>query len=218
MPLSIEFADHYVKTVLDFWLLRPRGFFAEKNRDPSRYLSPYQFLFATLSIGFVIYVAAFTLNLSATQADPSSALVSAHVIRLLTFLVVLLFLNSLIFRAISRIWPVRGNATFSSIFGFQCYMQAILLPAMVLDLLLGSLLTELLARETLPAWSILIPATVGYVLGVVGLLFWNLPGIAVVNGVSMRRVLAGLLFWSVALGFVVGIVVGVLIALRSLPA
>ena len=140
------------------------------------------FLVATLIVGFVIYVAALSLNPSAIQADPSSLSVSAHVTRLLTVLVVLLFLNSLVFRAISRIWPVRGNATFSSIFEFQCYMYAILLPGMALDLLLGFVAPE-------------IRLAAGAVIGFTGAVFWNFPGIAG----SQRSLNAPCVGWRIVL-------------------
>ena len=112
-------------------------------------------------------------------------------------------MNALVFRAISRIWNVRGNATFSSIFEFQCYMVAISLPTMALDLLLGPWLALLVELEILPAGSnILILASVAFVIDGAGLLFWNFPRNAIVNGVSTRRVWAGFLFWPAVLGFV----------------
>ena len=209
MKLSIELADRYAKTFLDFWLLRPRSFIAAKNRDPSRYLSPYQFLVACLGIALVIYIAAFSLSQSeihTATGQPPVTSAEALAVRMLTFLVAVLLVDSLVIRAVSRIWPIRGGATFSSIFEFRCYMLAIWLPGMALDLLLGPWLLALVLQKILPAGSnILILATVGSVIGVFAVLFWWFPGVAVINGVSTRRVCAGVLFWPATLGAVFGI-------------
>ena len=129
----------------------------------------------------------------------------------------MLFADSMVFRAISRIWPVQGSASFSSIFELQCYTLALrLLPATVINLLLGPLLTALVAHNTLSeSSSNLILFTTGAVIGVAVLLFWDFPGVAVLNGVSTRRVWAGFVFW---LGVVLGIVVVVVLILYPLVA
>ena len=223
MALSIEVAGRYIKTFLDFCSLRPRKFIAAKNRDPSRYLSPYQFFVFSLIIGFFIYGAAFSLNLSVIHeatGQPPVASPNALAIQVLAFFVVMLVVNSLVIRAVSRIWPVRGSATFASIFELECYVLGIRLwPSMALTLLLSPWLTALGAQQLLTAGNtfliLFIPSAV---IGATTTLFWEFPGVAVANGVSTLRVWAGVLFWSVALGSVVGIMFSVLIALRSLPA
>lgn len=222
MSSSIGNADRYINTFLDFWWLRPRKFIAAKNRDPSRYQSPYQFLVASLKIAFGVYIAIFIVSQSMILETTGQSHVTppgdhAYIYIVLMIVPAMLFANSLILRAISRIWPVRGCATFSSIFELQCYTLAIRLPAIAL-LLITPLFMKYQEHGILPALDItlifMILHTVDVVIGVASLLFWDLPGAAAVNGVSTPRMWAGLLFWPAVLGFVGGIVLGVLSALR----
>ena len=207
MAFWINYVDRYAITFIDFWRLRPKRFIAAKNRDPNRYLSPYQFLYGSLCIEFGIYAAAFSLNQSeiyAVTGQPPITSANALAVRFLAYTFVMLIVGALGGRAVSRIWPVRGSATFSSIFEIQCYMLAIILPVMIYDLLIGPLHTALVAREVLPAWSIVISYMVGVVIGTLGGLFWNIPGVAVVNGVSTRRMLSGVLLWGAVFWCIVG--------------
>lgn len=210
----VELAERYIKTFIDFLALRPKSFLDARNREPSLYLTPYQFLVLTLIFGFFIYTSYFLLTQLTVHEAPGQAVEKAKAVafRMLALFVFLLFVNSLFIRAISRIWPLRGNATFSSIFQFHCYMPAILLPAMMLDLLLGPLLYELIKIKILPAWSFLILLVLGAIIGLFGLIFWNIPGIAVINGVSTKRVWASLVFWFIAPSIVIVMLIIVLAA------
>ena len=210
----IEIADRYIKTYIDFLTLRPRRFIAAKNKDPKRYLPPNQFLVFTLGIGIAIQLSTFTLILADSQL--ATTLARAVAITFAAMLVVVMFLESIFFRAISRIWPIRGIANFSSIFGLQCYMSAFVLPGMVIDLL-GTFLVLILAKGLLAEWKVFLANGVaGLLIGILSLLFWNLPGIAAINKVSTRRVLAGYFFWPVALGFIVCLFGGIVLIVVTL--
>ena len=213
--MPIEFVDRYAKTFRDFCCLGPRKFNAARNNDPSKYLSPYQLLVVSLSIGFLIFGAAISLSQSVTQADSDGQSVpspDAIAVYFLAFAVTMLFVNSLIFRAISRIWPIRGSATFRSIFELECYTLAIrMLPPMVLTLVLLPLVTVLMATETVSNSSgILILVAPAIVITLASLIFLEFPGIAAVNEVSTGRVWAGFLFWPTALGALLGFVTALL--------
>jgi len=139
------------------------------------------------------------------QKPTSSA--QALAARVTVFLVVNLVLGSLAFRAISRIWPVKGIASFASIFELQCNMMAIVTPVAAVDILLDPILAELVVRDILPVWSLLVQASIGGIVGFAGFLFWNMPGVAQLNNVSTSRLWLGFLFWTVVLSVVGGIVV-----------
>ena len=210
-----DLIERYIKTFVDFLALRPKRFFNAKNSDPSLYLTPYQFLVVTLIIGFFIYVSAYLLTQLPVHetSGQHTKYAQAFAYRILALLLLIVLVNSILFRAISRIWPLRGNATFSSIFELQCYMLATLLPAMILDLVLGPLFNELIKNEILQESSYLILFNLGNIIGLIGLIFWNIPGVAVVNGVSIKRVWASYIFWSVAVGVVIGILRGLYLVL-----
>lgn len=206
----LDLAHRYVTTLVDFLRLRPRRFFVERDRDPSQYLSPYGFLAYSLGIGSIILVATFSLSLSenlriAGEAALTSDMASALATKQLTYLLFVLVLNSVFFRAISKFWPVRGSATILSIFQFQCYFLAIVLPLMALDLLLVPSLIALVHQEIVPEWAGSIPAAIDFTIGILGAIVWQIPGVAVVNGVSTRRVWAGFLFWPATLGVGIGL-------------
>lgn len=50
MSLPMDVADKYIKTLVDFWTLRPRAFIDKAKKYPDRYLSPAKFFLSTLSI------------------------------------------------------------------------------------------------------------------------------------------------------------------------
>ena len=225
----IDVVDRYAKTFFDFWLLRPRGFIAAKNRSPSNYLSPYQFLYACLSIVFVVYVVAVslvatvslvgTVSLEPTAASIASTTLAGAISGLLLLVLITgLLWGALVFRTLTRVWPIRGSATFVSIFKFRCYMMAIWLPQIVLILFLSLLPVVLvmlkqlseqgpiwnsISVEEISIWTSIAVLVIGVISSVLTLFFWELPGIAAVNGVSTLRVWAGLLFWPAAFVFAV---------------
>lgn len=214
-----QVAHRFVTTVVDFWRLRPKRFLLKRDQDPSRYLTPYEFLATSLGLGFTMYVATISLIQSEVYkatGDQDGTSVEALATRLLAYLVAVLVLNSILFRAISRVWPVRGRATFLSIFQFQCYTLAIFLPGMALDLLFTPLVVAGILRKIIPDWSILVLIAPIAGIGLVGTLFWEFPGVAFLNGVSTRRLWAGYLFWPAALGAVLGLLIVVLVILASL--
>ena len=49
--------ERYIRTFLEFWSLRPRRFMEALDRNPSRYLTPYQFFSHSLVIVFLLFVA-----------------------------------------------------------------------------------------------------------------------------------------------------------------
>ena len=208
---AIEYVDRFARTSVDFWRLRPRDFVAATARGDSGYLSPYEFLVVFLFIGATIYSSAAALALAAVQ-DATGASVTAPVnalaVRLLTMVVAKVVVNALYVRAISRIWPVRGRATFPDILQFRLYALAALLPVMVLDLLAGPLLAGLVAQETVPIWSIWLPGIAGFAIGLVTDVIKWVPGVAAINGVSTSRMWAGLLLWPIIVSVSGGVVGG----------
>ena len=214
---AIEYVDRFARTSVDFWRLRPRDFVAATARGDSGYLSPYEFLGVFVSIGATIYTSAFGLALAAVQGDGAAATVpvKALTVRLLTMVVAMVVVDALYVRAISRIWPVRGRATFPDILNFRLYALAALLPVMALDLLAGPLVAGLVAQETLPIWSIWLPGIAGGAVGLATYIVKFVPGVAAVNEVSTSRMWAGLLFWPILVGVSGGVIV-VLVALGSM--
>lgn len=196
--ISIELLNRYINTFVDFWTLRPRRFVVACEQDPSKYLPPFQFWGISLGITFALFAADITLTMIVDPSDATDTvgLQSADVIALwaLTVLVVVTVVYSLFYRAVSRLWPIRGKGTFKSIFSLQCYTQAILIPLAAVLFIVSPFLGENRLSFAL---------VVGYFYGLVTGFFWNLPAVAVANGVSTIRTIAGLLFWV----FIVALVV-----------
>ena len=212
MGSYVEQLGRYIRTVIDFWRLRPKRFMAAVNDNPTRYLPPFQFLAFTVVIGFLAYSAAFSLVLliaAGTSAqignislEWAARTLATYVMALMIFI---LFVETVVFRILSNIWPIKGGASFSAIFEFQCYMLATIVPSILLDLLSS----PLMALE----WVDKLKGSLAILIGISSLLFWQLPGIAIINGVTMSRVFGGLLFWNVVLGIGGGIIVGGIAAL-----
>lgn len=205
MPLP-EFVARYTNTTIDFWRLKPAQFIAAIGREPDRYLGPYQFLAGFLGIEFLLCTALFTLG----QADPLSvsqhtdSMAQAWATRQVAFAAVGVALNALVFRAVSQVWPVKGGADFRSIFAFQCYMCAVILPTAILDFV-GQPVTVLVAGGSLPEWSVGIPPLLILAIAALGLVFRNFPGIAHINHVSTSRLLVGFAFWPAVVGTILGL-------------
>ena len=210
MVISIELVDNYIRTFIDFWRLRPRKFYLSVTKTPKKYLTAPQFLAASLALEFVLFVAALGLVSTVLKQTNTQGVTGESkdiAIQFIVFLVANLLFGSLCFRAISRIWPVRGKAAFLEIFGLQCYMMAIIVPVSGLDLLIGPTITKLVSTGILPAWCQLIQLVIGLMVGFAGLFFWQYPGVAYLNGVSTGRLWFGSLFWSFILGIPVGVVI-----------
>ncbi len=215
MPSYVEQIGRYIRTVIDFWRLRPKRFMAAINDNPTRYLPPLQFLAFTVVIGFFVYSATFFLALliapetsaqiiqiGSISLEGTARVFAIYVMALIIFI---LFVETILFRIISNIWPIKGGASFSAIFEFQCYMLATIVPLILLDLLLS----PLIALE----WVVGLKLSLGLLIGILSLLFWQVPGIAIISGVTTGRLWGGVLFWNISLGIGLGIIGGIIAAL-----
>ncbi|MDD9983239.1 MAG: hypothetical protein OXU81_18090 [Gammaproteobacteria bacterium] len=202
----INFLSRYTHTAIDFWRLQPKYFIAAIGREPDRYLAPYPFFVGFLGIEFVLCTALFTVTQSEviSVSEQVSAFAQAAAVRQLALITLAIVLNAVVFRALSRVWPIKGSATFRSVFAFQCYMSAIILPLTMLDLLVQPVIVGL-NGGSMPEWGIGMLVLFGLAVGGFGLLFRNFPGIAYINGVSTTRVFEGYVFWSVVVGVIIGV-------------
>lgn len=218
MPIPLELVDKYGSTFLDFWRLRPRRFLAAIKKEPKKYLSPMQFLAISLAITFSLGVTAIALSLTAVQSVSGNEQIGdpkALSARLIVFIFTMLVVGSLMYRATSFFWPIRGHASFHQIFEFQCYWMAIVLPFGAIDVLILPLVTELIARELVPPWVGALPFLLGSAFGMVGWFLYGMPGIAYLNRVSTVRQFMGTLFWTFIPGFIVGVVYGIIVEMNS---
>lgn len=213
MVISLELVERYGTTFIDFWRLRPRKFLPALERDPNRYLSPMQFLAISLGIAFSLGVVAITLSLTVLESASGQEQIGdpkALSARLVVFTFAMLVVGALSYRVISFLWPVRGRALFRQIFEFQCYYMAVILPMSAIDVLVGPAVVELVAREIVPVWVGGLPFLFGYGFGTVAAIFYSVPGIAYLNGVSSVRLLMGTLLWSFIGGFFFGVLFSLL--------
>jgi len=214
VAIPLEVLDKYLTTFLDFWRLRPRKFLSLTREQPTRYLSPGQFV----GVSSTIIVALIVVSLSVARLDiekiagfqmPSSEAVAG---RQLVFILALLFANTLFYRIVSRIWPIKGKGTLVSIFEFQCYLTALLVPMAAVDVLIDPITIAMVAHGT-PSWVLFIPGTIGFTAGSALFFLYQNPGLAELNGVSSLRMLFGSLFWMVVLSFAAGVPLGILIGI-----
>jgi hypothetical protein len=210
MAFPIQLADRFGQTFLDFWRLRPRQFFEQKQRTPDAYLSPYEFLVVAQGLVFSMLLVSITLSATAVQAisgaspgDPKSLAG-----RFVVGFIVLVVGSSVLETLISRVWPIRKKTAFVEIFEFNCYLQAVLLPAAAIDVLVDPTLTQLIAGNVLPNWTLIIPLLLGSVIGFVFYFAYTVPGLAYINGVSYWRMLAGTIFWPAIVSFSISFVGG----------
>ena len=123
MNFSPAQAARYFKTLMDFWRLRPKKFFETRALPTSDYLAPLPFFISTLAIALAI-----SFGLAAALADELSTPASelrVGTLRMLGLLAATLVVNTLWVRAISRVWPMRGSADFSSILDVNCYVLGV---------------------------------------------------------------------------------------------
>ena len=204
----IEYTELYLRTFYDFLVLRPRRFLAIRTTEPSRYLSPNKFLIISVIILLSLSSAAFLL-LGAKIVDKNNPppLSIGEIARLFSMGIVLVMLINLIvvslfFRVFSAIWPIKGKATFRSIFDLQCYMTAIHLIGFIIIFTIyisnpeGSGPNQQLTGfdEFLLVLLFLYMITASFI--------FNLPGLAAINGVSSLRVFAGFFFWCAIFGII----------------
>ncbi len=204
---AVEIAGKYVSTFLEVWHFRPKVLLLERDRDQS-YLSPSVFLAATLGIVFGSILTAAMLSqllIWGSPAEPSLTADKAVGVATALLVFLILLVNSLFYRIISPLWPVRGTATFTSMFSVQCYTLAIgVASSAMLSVLYVPLLEVLVAAGHLERTaSFWIPGAIGGLFGTISA-FWSVSGLAVVNGVSTARMWAGLLLWSGLVGFGLG--------------
>lgn len=208
MAITVELVDKYAKTFIDFWRLRPRRFFPAVDRSAEKYLTAPQFLVVSLGLVFAMLVASFALvqaGIDRAGVEMATATPEALAGRMVVFFVANLVVASLVFRAMSRVWPIKGSATFYSIFRLQCYMLSIIVPMAALDLLIGPIVAELIINDVLPVWSIFVQAGTGAIVGLVALFVYQIPGLAFLNDVSTGRVWCSLLSGCVFLGLIGGV-------------
>ena len=215
---AIEYVNRFARTVAAFWRLKPRDFVLATARHGGKFLSPYQFLCVFGSIGVIIYTSYFVLVSGVVQGTAEESIAPwarALAIRQLVLIVVSAVVTALYHRAISRVWPVRGSASFRSVLSFRIFFLSGLLPIAVLDLLVGPVLFALVARAVLPPPAVWLLVVVGFVVGVVLEVVKGVPGFAAMNGVSIARAWAGLIFWPGVVGVVVGAIGGLALALAE---
>ena len=208
MAFSIDLADRYVKTVIDFWRLRPRRFFPALDTSSTRYLTAPQFLAVSIGLMFAVYAASYALTSTALERAGAGELIEspdAEALRIVVFFLANLVAATLFLRGISRVWPIKGSATFESIFKLQCYMMAIFVPVAAVDLLVGPIMAEMIVRGFISETSILINISAGMAIGLLAFILYQVPGVAFLNDTSIGRIYAGLVFWVVALGLAGGV-------------
>ena len=201
---SSDQVERYIRTFLDCWTLRPRRFMEAIDLNPSRYLTPYRFFFYSLLILFTLFLAEAGLAQTALVEVPDPRAIATWA---LTLFVVFFLVNSLVLRAISRLRPVRGNATLVSILNGQCYTVAIVLPFTAVVFILSPFLAVL----GISTCTIIL---IGFMWSVVVTFGWQLPLAALANGVSTGRIVGGLLLWGACLGAVIG-AIGVIVVVVS---
>lgn len=213
MVISIEIVDKYARTFFDFWRLRPRRFFLFVTKTPEKYLTAPQFLASSLALLFALHVASISLSRAVLKqsgvqegmtAEPKALAVQAVV-----FVILNLFLGSLQFWAISRAWPVKGKAAFSSIFELHCYTVAIFVPFVAFALLVSPFIAHLVSMDILPAWCYFVQPVISLMISLAGLAFWQFPGVAFLNAVSTGRLWFGFCFWHFILGAFLGLVAAI---------
>ena len=178
-------AHYYIDTFIDFLKLRPRRFLLFKEETPSLYMPPAQFGVVSLSLIFLLNLAAYSVT------DYGMAVLG------MVYLIGTLLIISFFYFLASRLWPIRGRPKFTQILDMQFYMIATTFP--------GAGLVTLIA----PWWNVFHTidgdlTDAGYAL--VGLLttyyvliwlFWICPYIGVLNGVSTVRAASGMALWIV---------------------
>jgi hypothetical protein len=221
MAISMEVVDKYVKTLVEFWALRPRAFLERRKIEPSRYLSPSQFFLASLSILAVLYLATFSFYkdlpvdiierypMLKQTGDPKT-----YVVVLLTAVVLGSLLSSVGVKACAALWPIKGRVTFGRIVDFQFYLMAIILPMGTIDLLAAPILLNYVSESRSPyaVYALYVPFIVGYLAGSILWFVYVLPGLSKLYGVSALRMFAGLTLWGSlifgGIGFLIGFSIG----------
>lgn len=210
MGVPLELLDKFQTTFLDFWRLRPRTFLTQASVDRARYMPPAQFVGTSSILLLAMLVVDVSLSHGDLEKLAGEKIASPEALagRLLVFVIFILFLNTIFSRIISPQWPIRGRATLISIFEFQCYMTATLVPAGAIDVLLDPLLLHIVLNGA-PYWILYIPLAIGYVLGLIFYFVYQNPGLAHLNGVSSLRMLLGTILWSTVLMVALGALAGV---------
>ena len=195
----IHFGTHYIATFIDFWQLRPRRFLLFKEETPTRYMPPAQFWVASLSLIFLLDLAAYSFENYERAISVFYGNVTHYgmAVRGIVHSIGMLLISSFFYFLASRLWPVRGRPRITRILEMQFYLIAIRLPATGLFILIA------------PWWNVFHtidgdPTDAGYAwygllatYFVLTWLFWSCPYIAVLNGVSTVRAAAGMALWAV---------------------
>ena len=199
----LAFGERYVTTFLDFWRLRSRTFIVERNKDISKYMSPYQFAIASFVVIFAIDLAAYSINKSdliKASNLPMSIDTSEYALAVMatTFAIVTLVFSALFYFVISKIWPIRSFSAFTEILQFQCYMLSVELPMKVTFMYMMPWWGQLFMADdaSLGFWIVV---SVIFLYKIAILAVWGWPGIALIVDRSTLRVAIGSVFWSTIL-------------------
>ena len=179
-----QFGKHYIATVIDILQLRPRRFLLFKEETPSRYMPPAQFGVASLSLIFLLNLAAYPVT------DYGTAVLG------IVYLIGTLLIISFFYFLASRLWPIRGRPKFTQILDMQFYMIATTFPGAGLVTLIAPwyVFNTIDGDLTDAGYALVGLLTTYYVLI---WLFWICPYIAVLNGVSTVRAASGMALWIV---------------------
>ena len=191
--------ERYILTSLDFWRLRPRRFMMRREARPSRYLSPVQFLLVSLIIFFGLNFLIFSFpnvreSISWILSSDDPRMYGAVLAVLYT--IVALLLGSILYLAISKLWPIRGPATYLQIIEFQCYMTAISLPMTGLMVVIAPCWRTFVGDGSIGIEDLGLAINATIILySILTALFWQWPGIAVLNRTSTARIGLAVVFW-----------------------
>lgn len=209
MNTLIDLVDRYIATALDFWILKPRKFIDNFVSCPQKYLSSGKFLYVSLSIEFVLITSYFAIIMSQYDiktlvTDQELAAKILAVVNIAAYIALTVF-NTIIFYWMSKIWPIKGIASFKSILDFQIYTMALYTPFSVFTLI-GSALVILISPSSFDFW-ISFNLLIGFSFSFLLMFLYDFPGLGHLNRVSTGKVILSYFFWSILLGIFSGFVV-----------
>ena len=216
----------YARTFIDFWKFRPQKFIAKVEQDPSSYAKPFSFIkqsitliivvfllifFAVESVGKVEQLVVPLQSLGGQKTEVASSSKEANIVsatekeiassteiayKYTAALILSLFLSALTYTIISKVWPVRGKASFLCILKFECYTLSITIPYLIISFIVLSALIISPADMEKHAFEWQIYDGVIYLIyALIASAIWEIPGIATINNVSLKRMWGGILLW-----------------------
>lgn len=208
MSSLLNIIEPYLRTFIHTWWLRPRKFMEIKANDKrySQHLAPIPFFLVSLSIIATINLGWFSFDevRSSFENIFSKGEVNGFVIFFVSISIILLLINTVIYFAISKLWPLRGEASILQVFEVNCYMTSMQIPLAVIQLLLAPWWSDIFifskeSNQLKIADEFLI---IMYIYSIIIFLFWFCPFIAFVNNVSTIRVVAATAMWIIILSIV----------------